>query len=620
MRLAQFTRANARNRRIVFIWPRLGCKPLAKKPLWRLSNTKECHGINWLAKLSQYLRWLTGYKTVTLITYLRCPVVVLEGGHKAVALGGIMLRSTVFISAIGAASVLALSVSCFPASADEAADVQALKQEVAALQKKLNVLETQEKVDRAQQQAAIQSWETVTSGKDGDGGPGAWKPFGVKITFGGFVAAEGLYRDKDENTSIGSSFKAIPFNNSQQAHINELRGTAQQSRFSVLAEGAIDDHEKYAGYMEFDFLGAAPTANSNESNSYTPRLRQFYGTYDNTRDGWHFLAGQSWSLVTMFKEGLIPRKENVPWTIDAQYVPGFDWLRNPEVRIVKDFDKVVWLGIEAASPQGQPGGNNPGFVINTFPCTSQLDPQANCALDFMPDFTAKMAVDPGWGHYEIFGLARGFRDRISNPQGTAIQASNQEAYGFSGGGGAILPIWGDKLQLQGNVLYGQGVGRYDSAQLADFTTNPEGGVVPLTGFSIMAGLTSHDAVKGLDVYAYAGEEHVFNHSFAGTPFGYGNPNFINNSGCQILGSANCNGTGQLNDVWQVTGGFWHSLYDGDKGKVVWGLQDSFTVDTTPVAPANGLPVKADSVNTSMNVAMMSFRFYPKYGTLIGTKP
>ena len=33
----------------------------------------------------------------------------------------------------------------------------------------------------------------------------------------------------------------------------------------------------------------------------------------------------------------------------------------------------------------------------------------------MPDFTVKGAWDPhggGWGHYEIFGLARGFRDRV----------------------------------------------------------------------------------------------------------------------------------------------------------------------------------------------------------------
>ena len=85
----------------------------------------------------------------------------------------------------------------------------------------------------------------------------------------------------------------------------------------------------------------------------------------------------------------------------------------------------------------------------------------------------------------------------------------------------ILPIWGDKLQLQGNVLYGQGIGRYDAAQLADFTFNADGSVAPLTGFSIMAGLTSHNAIKDVDLYAYAGENHVFNH-ISGA-FGFGNP-------------------------------------------------------------------------------------------------
>ena len=158
--------------------------------MWLLRHTKNHHQINWLVKFVRFLRSFTRYKPVTLIRYLRCPVVVPEGGHQSVALGGIMLRSTVFLSAIGAASVLALS--CFPASADEAADVQALKQEVAALQKKLNVLEKSEQVDRAQQQAAIQSYEKLTDGTDGP----VWKPFGVKITFGGFVAAEGLYRTR----------------------------------------------------------------------------------------------------------------------------------------------------------------------------------------------------------------------------------------------------------------------------------------------------------------------------------------------------------------------------------------------------------------------------------------
>jgi hypothetical protein len=583
-----------------------------------------------------------------------------------------MLRSTVFVSAIGAASVLALS--CFPASADEAADVQALKQEVAALQKKLNVLEKQEQVDRAQQQAAIQSiqsWETTTSGKDGKDSKDPWKFFGVKFTFGGFVSLDGIFRNKDEVTSIGTAFQKIPFDNFDQAHVNEWRATAQHSRFSMLAEANVSDYQKYASYLEFDFLGAAPTANSNESNSYTPRLRQFYATGDDNPDGWHFLAGQSWSLVTMFKEGLIARKENIPNVPDAQYVPGFNWLRAPEIRIVKDWDKQVWLGIEAATPQALFGGNLGGIgglpanaagaplpsnknVITSFPCNSQLNnavlnnfaPQG-CTLDFMPDITAKLAFDPGWGHYEIFGLARGFRDRVDvlAPGAGALPVpgetqQNNQAFGFSGGGGVILPVWGDKLQLQANVLYGSGIGRYDAAQLPDVTVNPDGTLTPLMGYSIMGGITSHNAIKDVDLYVYAGENHVFNHVTFVAPnkgFGFGDGT-IDNTNCTtgLITNSTSTCAGQINDVWQVTGGFWWNLYDGDKGRVVWGVQDSFTVDKTPtpgigfagttacagpvVPGTGGLHSCGAKESADMNTVLLTFRYYPKYGQLIGMKP
>ena len=39
-------------------------------------------------------------------------------------------------------------------------------------------------------------------------------------------------------------------------------------------------------------------ANSLESNSFNPRVRQIYGTYDDTAWGLHFLGGQAWSLAT----------------------------------------------------------------------------------------------------------------------------------------------------------------------------------------------------------------------------------------------------------------------------------------------------------------------------------
>ncbi len=308
----------------------------------------------------------------------------------------------------------------------------------------------------------------------------------------------------------------------------------------------------------------------------------------------------------MFKSGLLGRQENIPLTIDAQYAPGFDWLRNPEFRIVKDWNKQVWLGLEAASPEGLPGGVAPPNVVSTVPCISQLNPLASCSLDFMPDITVKLALDPGWGHYEIFGLARGFRDRVINEQNNAVVT-------FSGGGGVILPILGPNLQLQGNVLAGRGIGRYTSSQLADFTFNADGTIAPLAGVSFMVGVTSQ-AISGVDLYVYAGEDKVFTH--ASGAFGYGNPNFppSDNSGCDIEGApaATCTGSTQLTSVWQITGGFWDHLYDGDKGIVQWGVQDSYTVDDAPFA------IKGGSPHATLNTAMLSFRYYPKFGALVGT--
>ena len=50
--------------------------------------------------------------------------------------------------------------------------------------------------------------------------------------------------------------------------------------------------------------------------------------------------------------GELPRTENVPLTIDAQYVVGFDWQRQPEMRVVEDFmDHKLWAGLSIEQPQ-----------------------------------------------------------------------------------------------------------------------------------------------------------------------------------------------------------------------------------------------------------------------------
>src|SRR5205085_969292 len=144
-------------------------------------------------------------------------------------------------------------------------------------------------------------------------------------------------------------------------------------------------------------LGAAPTANSNESNSYTPRLRQFFGTYDRTDLGMHLQFGQAWSLLTMNKVGMVPRQENIPLTIDAQYVPGFVWKRTPQIRFTGDFlNHTVWLGASLENPETtfSVGPNGAVFtggptVTTSLPGLSQLNPTANYSSDVAPDLVLK---------------------------------------------------------------------------------------------------------------------------------------------------------------------------------------------------------------------------------------
>ena len=57
-------------------------------------------------------------------------------------------------------------------------------------------------------------------------------------------------------------------------------------------------------------------------------------------------------MATQDRVGITPRQENIPLTIDAQYVVGFNWARQWQVRFVKDFDDHrIWAGLSLEEPQ-----------------------------------------------------------------------------------------------------------------------------------------------------------------------------------------------------------------------------------------------------------------------------
>ena len=435
---------------------------------------------------------------------------------------------------------------------------------------------------------------------------GTFRLGGVTVTLGGFIEAAGIVRSRNEVADISSNFNTgIPFPQSPLYHEQEFRGSARQSRLSLLVEGPVDSKQTLAAYFETDFQGAAPTANSVESNSYNLRLRQAYATYDNSDWGFHLLGGQAWSLLTPQKVGITPRQEDIPLTIDAQYVVGFDWTRQPQLRLAADFlDHKLWAGLSFESPQAVYGvgpngtGSLSGTVNTTNPGGSGFSSGTNYSSDIAPDVVAKLAWDPGYGHYEAYGLLRFLHDRVS----VVGDGRNRTAVAGGGGLATVIPIGSKKLEFHGNVLAGYGIGRYGSAQLPDATISQSGAPVPLPELQALAGLVYHP-IPTVDLYAYAGTEQVGRRSFTqgGKGYGYGSPLYVN-TGCYVeLSTQPCQAN--TSGVVEGTAGAWWRFLHGNYGTAQIGAQYEY-IRRSVFGGVGG------NKGTDDNVVMLSFRYLP----------
>jgi len=425
------------------------------------------------------------------------------------------------------------------AAADDAQS-ERLQRQIDALQSQLQSLQKQvSETKKAQREASAQAVQAPAAAPGSYAQAGGPRfpmkapialPGGVKMTWGGFLAAEAVYRQRNTVADIGTPFTAIPYPFSPQYSEPEFRGGARQSRISLLVEGTLDPVQKLAGYYEMDFLGTGITSNYNQSNSWAPRLRHGYLTYDNGDWGFHLLAGQSWSLLTQNTVGITPREENIPLTIDANYVAGFDYTRNWQIRLVKDFGSLASVGVSVENPASlvyasagatANGGSLNGLVVNwANPGNSFLGSGGfanNFNTETAPDIIGKAAFDPGWGHYEVFGLARFFTDSVftCNPALVPVSgvcplttanvgnANSHVTVGEGVGGSVLLPVVPKLLDLQGSVLYGRGIGRYGASQLSDVVVASAGTLSPITAIHAMVGAVAHPWA-GLYIYAYAG--------------------------------------------------------------------------------------------------------------------
>ena len=546
--------------------------------------------------------------------------------------------------------------------------------------------------------AALASNAALGAKGDDKAGPPTSITFkGITLTPGGFMAAESVWRQKALSADINSPLNSNPFNGSSAAHMTEWNASGRQSRISMLVEGKLDN-VKIGGYYEMDFLSAGVTSNDNQSNSYTMRQRQFWGQAAFT-NGWTLTGGQQWSLLTETAKGMDNRTENLPQTIDAQYHAGFSWARQFGFRATKNFDNKIWLGMSVEEAQatltvhGNPTANAGGttvciaqgaegctttvinptvqnnFLLGQFGAGGGLyNATANYAFNRAPDLVFKAVFEPGFGHYEVFGVLSQFRDRVfpcvlqsaliegCSSATSAFGAHNDSRTGGGAGANARWNLFDKHVDLGIHFFGGSGIGRYGSVGLPDATTRPDGTLALLRNYQALGTLQFHPTPK-LDINLNFGGEYSaragFNKSVAAGPFspcnnvyatsgsgicnegyGYG---AINNSGCwnetqPITGPSTGSNTGVPTGVGGSTGfipgplgsctgdtrnviegtiGFWYRFYKGPKGTVQFGMQYSNLLRSTWKGFTNiesGIG-SSGQPHSDENMVFTSFRYY-----------
>lgn len=453
------------------------------------------------------------------------------------------------------------------------------------------------------------------------------------VPAGSFLAAETVYRSRGTAGDIATPFSGIPLENSPQSKLTEFFGSGRQSRIALLAEGKTPNYTM-RGYYEADFLGTGVTSNNNQTNSYVLRQRQLWAQAE-LASGLSFTGGQMWTFATESKKGMSTIGSDIatPQTIDPNYTTGFVFLRQYGFRVSQNFGNRFWLGASVENPEtlniggivtnnflvGQPGtgGGLYNSCATTGNGTTVSGACANYSFNLAPDLILKATAEPGWGHYELFGIARFFRNRIypgaTATTPTSAGAFNQSTVGGGVGGSARVPTFHKKLDIGIKGLYGDGVDRYGATQLPDTTAKPSGQLALLHGFSALSTFELH-ATPRLDVYANYGGDYAFRRAFttgSGGPAGYGNPNVILPASCAIEplpGGSNAPGglagvCGQsTKDVQEGVLGYWYDFYKGSRGRLRQGIQYSYV--NRAIYNGIGLAPKGND-----NMLFTSFRYF-----------
>jgi len=241
--------------------------------------------------------------------------------------------------------------------------------------------------------------------------------------FGGFVKLDAMYTDYSSGSYSGAGRDfyipgTIPVGDGSGESYLDFH--VKESRINFKSTHNLDNGATIGTFLEMDFH-LTPGGNERVSNSFNPRIRHAFVTYNK------WLVGQTW--MTFFNVGALP--ENLDFVGPAESTI---FGRQPMVR----YTNGAW----------QIAAENPETTITPYGGGGRIVADDNQ----VPDLVVRYNLKRDWGTMTVAGLYRELA--YDNNAGINDSASG---YGISLSGKFLF---GNKDDLRWMVSTGSGMGRY----------------------------------------------------------------------------------------------------------------------------------------------------------------
>ena len=252
----------------------------------------------------------------------------------------------------------------------------------------------------------------------------------TEFTYGGYIKLDAMWSDYSAGAPAGSSVGRdfyVPSTltvGSDDSSDAVFDMHARESRFNFGTATLLDNGKTVKTKIELDFLASAPGGNERVSNSYSPRIRHAFISYD----GWLF--GQTWSNFQ--NVGALP--EALDFVGPAE---GTVFVRQSQIK----YTTGSWsFSLE-----------NPESTITTAGGGMAVTDDAS-----LPDFTARYTHKADWGNFVVAALARQLTYKVGGVD------ADETSFGVSASG--MVKLGQDNLKFM--LTQGKGLGRYVGLNVA----------------------------------------------------------------------------------------------------------------------------------------------------------